>query len=240
MLPNEESVEALREAVQHAPKNLPLRLHLADVLLALERLDDAEKEYRTALSLSPSHEGVKIGLAETFYRQNKHSQALVLVEALLKSPATPARAYLLHARLMADSGDMERAVRAYREAVDLDASVADPVFARLLGFDAPVDSEIVEGKLRLSNTSRKQPLEEMVEHPTISFADVGGMDALKEDIRLKIIYPLTHPELYQAYGKSVGGGILLYGPPGCGKTYLARATAGEVKANFLAIGIDDV
>jgi len=57
---------------------------------------------------------------------------------------------------------------------------------------------------------------------------------------LKIIYPLRHPEMYKAYGKSVGGGILMYGPPGCGKTYLARATAGEIEAGFIAVGISDV
>jgi SpoVK/Ycf46/Vps4 family AAA+-type ATPase len=57
---------------------------------------------------------------------------------------------------------------------------------------------------------------------------------------MKIILPLRQPELFKAYGKKIGGGILMYGPPGCGKTFLARATAGEVKAGFLAVGISDV
>jgi transitional endoplasmic reticulum ATPase len=78
------------------------------------------------------------------------------------------------------------------------------------------------------------------ERPATTFADVGGMDQMKEEVRMKIILPLQQPELFKAYGKKIGGGILMYGPPGCGKTFLARATAGEVNASFLAVGISDV
>ena len=62
---------------------------------------------------------------------------------------------------------------------------------------------------------------------TISFKHVGGMDDLKGIARMKIIIPFLKPELFKKYGKKAGGGILLYGPPGCGKTYFARAIAGE-------------
>ena len=78
------------------------------------------------------------------------------------------------------------------------------------------------------------------ERPSITFQDVGGMDPVKDEVRMKIILPLQQPQLFKAYGKKIGGGILLYGPPGCGKTFLARATAGEVNAGFLAVGISDV
>jgi SpoVK/Ycf46/Vps4 family AAA+-type ATPase len=57
---------------------------------------------------------------------------------------------------------------------------------------------------------------------------------------MKIIQPLNNPELYKAYGKKIGGGILLYGPPGCGKTYIAKATAGEINAKFISIGLHDI
>jgi transitional endoplasmic reticulum ATPase len=78
------------------------------------------------------------------------------------------------------------------------------------------------------------------ERPQVTFADVGGMSAVKEDIRMKIIHPLRNAELFRQYGKKIGGGVLMYGPPGCGKTLLSRATAGEINATFLSIGIHQV
>jgi len=74
----------------------------------------------------------------------------------------------------------------------------------------------------------------------IKFDKVGGMESLKEEIRLGIIYPFLQPELYKKYGKKIGGGILLYGPPGCGKTFIARATAGEINASFISVGIEEI
>jgi SpoVK/Ycf46/Vps4 family AAA+-type ATPase len=84
------------------------------------------------------------------------------------------------------------------------------------------------------------PVDPGVERPACTFKEVGGMEPLKDEIRMKIIHPLAHADLYKAYGKPIGGGILLYGPPGCGKTHLARATAGEISVGFLAVGIHDV
>jgi SpoVK/Ycf46/Vps4 family AAA+-type ATPase len=240
MHPNDDSLEALRQAVRLSPQSVPLRQHLADVLLGAGLTDEAEQEYRQALALAPANRGLKVGLAEAFFQLNKYMQALVLVEDLLKNPDTPARAYLLHARLLLRNGESERAVRQYREAVGADPAVADKELAQLLGIGADDGSELVEGRIRQAHVGTRRPEPEAVERPTLTFADVGGMESLKEEIRLKIIYPLAHPELYQTYGKSVGGGILMYGPPGCGKTHLARATAGEVKAGFLAVGIDEV
>jgi len=72
------------------------------------------------------------------------------------------------------------------------------------------------------------------------FMHIAGMDDLKKTIRLQIIEPFINPGLFAKFRKKAGGGILLYGPPGCGKTMLARAVANECNASFLAIGISEI
>jgi len=79
-----------------------------------------------------------------------------------------------------------------------------------------------------------------LQKPKESFKDVGGMQDVKREISLKIIKPLENKLLFQKYGKKIGGGILLYGPPGCGKTFIARATAGEINAQFISLQINDI
>ena len=78
------------------------------------------------------------------------------------------------------------------------------------------------------------------EKPKLRFDDVAGLDDVKEDIRLRMIYPFEHPELAEKFGINPGGGVLLYGPPGTGKTMLAKATAGEIEATFFRISPADV
>ena len=78
------------------------------------------------------------------------------------------------------------------------------------------------------------------EKPDLSFDDVAGLDDVKEDIRLKMLYPFRHPELAERFGIRPGGGILLFGPPGTGKTMMARATAGELDAVFFTVSAADL
>ena len=81
---------------------------------------------------------------------------------------------------------------------------------------------------------------EDVEGPALRLADVAGLDGAKQRINTSFLAPLRNPKLRKMYGKSLRGGLLLYGPPGCGKTFLARAVAGEMGARFTAIGLHDV
>jgi len=76
--------------------------------------------------------------------------------------------------------------------------------------------------------------------PDITFADVGGMDDVKQRLGRSFLSPLKHPEMFRKFGKTLAGGLILYGPPGCGKTFLARAVAGEIGARFVDVGLNEV
>jgi transitional endoplasmic reticulum ATPase len=73
------------------------------------------------------------------------------------------------------------------------------------------------------------------EKPNIKFTDIGGLDSVKEELKKAIIYPFTHKKLYEYYNQKPGGGVLLYGPPGCGKTMIAKAAACECGADFINV-----
>ena len=80
----------------------------------------------------------------------------------------------------------------------------------------------------------------LAEKPKVRFADIAGLDEVKENIREAIIYPFIYPEEYRHFGVKPGGGILLYGPPGCGKTMLAAAAAAESDAVFISLKASDI
>ncbi len=228
-----DAINNLREALKISPDNMPLRMLLAETLMNHFQYADAEEEYKSALTLAPSDVKIKLGLATACYRQQKFSIAGVIVEELLHTPAPPPFTYVLHAHLLIKENKIMLASEEYRKALSLDASLHD---------------DDLEEALKVRNTAGEEIVSEedfddsinSIERPKINFDDVGGMQKVKEEINIKIILPLQHPELYKAYGKSIGGGILLYGPPGCGKTLLARATAGQVKSSFITVGISDI
>ncbi len=234
---NEEALQNLLEALRFSPDNIPLRKHVADMLLNMGRYAEAEEHLRKALDSSPSSKQLKLDLANIFFLQGKHSPAFVIVEELLNEAAPPPTTYMLHAKLLFATEKHQEAQEEYRKATALDASLKDEAF----------EQEINELRKSTEDDSKKVAVEynldeivAEVERPKVNFSDVGGMDKVKEEIEMKIILPMKHPDLYKAYGKTIGGGILMYGPPGCGKTHLARATAGEVQAGFISVGINDV
>ena len=241
MAASQDDLERLRETMRAHPDDVELRAQLAERLLTSDRLEEAEREFKEALRRSPDDVRLKVGLARAFHRLGKSSAALVVIEDVTRDPQAPASAHLLLSRILLQMGEVDRAVAQYRRALARDPGVDDPELRARLGVNATESDEVAEGRAREPVGDGEEPTGgPLLERPKITFDDVGGMETVKEEIQLKIVHPLRHPDVYAAYGKSAGGAILLYGPPGCGKTYLARATAGEVGATFLPVGLNDV
>ncbi len=223
----QQLILALRAALNAAPDAVPLRKHLADLLMEAGTYTDAVEEYKHVLDLSPDDMGVKQHLAEAYHYINRDDIALVILEELIKATKPAPGVYLLAARVYFATGAVTQAAKMYRRAITHNPALVDDDLQQQLTVSEPlrISPKTHDDRVFVTVDEDATELVDYVERPTITFKDVGGMEKLKEEIRLKIIYPLTHPEIYQAYGKTTGGGILIYGPPGCGKTYIARATA---------------
>ncbi|MDO4551058.1 MAG: ATP-binding protein [Planctomycetia bacterium] len=76
---------------------------------------------------------------------------------------------------------------------------------------------------------------ELTERPDVTFADIAGLDSVKELIQQRVIFPLRNPEIAAAYNRRAGAGIMMYGPPGTGKTMMAKAIAGEMNLPFFTV-----
>lgn len=227
----QSTIDSLREALKFSPENVPLRLHLAETLYQLNRLDEAEQEYLAALSIENNEKGL-IGLANVYFSKEAYTTCNVILEDLLKNHPDNSEILLLYAKSSLRENAWDNAREAYQKILENNPNFSD---------------EELDAKLRVRQQFQAEENEEdedgislFMQKPDIDFSDVSGMQQVKKEIEIKIIQPLKHPDLYKAYGKKTGGSILLYGPPGCGKTMIAKATAGQVNARFINVGLNDI
>lgn len=244
-----EAIEQLKEAVELSPDNIPLRLALAEQMYQENLLNDAADQYNEVLKRNYGNNKARKGLAQVYYRLKKYSAAIVVFEDLMKERALNWEEMVVFVRCLIKEDSYAEAVEVYKKVLDENPSFKDDEIDSLLRMPSS------GGNTRYENDDEDDEQDDLfgdefggrtnkphffMEKPNLRFEDVGGMQKVKNEISMKIIQPLKNPEMYKAFGKKVGGGILLYGPPGCGKTYLAKATAGEIDAKFINIGLHDI
>ncbi|GAB2229639.1 hypothetical protein Drorol1_Dr00013887 [Drosera rotundifolia] len=126
----------------------------------------------------------------------------------------------------------EAALQCIREKMDVIDLEDDTIDAEILNSMA-VTNEHFQTALGGSNPSALR--ETIVEVPNVSWEDIGGLENVKRELQETVQYPVEHPEKFEKFGMSPSKGVLFYGPPGCGKTLLAKAIANECQANFISI-----
>ncbi|HEX9336296.1 MAG TPA: ATP-binding protein [Pseudonocardiaceae bacterium] len=226
-------LRSLRAAVAANADDVPLRLHLAELLLAADQVADAITHVSAALQRVPNDTEARALLARamsartergTERGQERTDQRPPDNRQRTKPNQQPVNPPVPAAPRERQAGDepTERHsfnwVAAEHQFVGVAQPFVDsgtaPLGAPIMGFD--------------------------VEQSQVRLADVGGMTEVKQRLNAAFLAPMRNPELRRMYGKSLRGGLLLYGPPGCGKTFLARAVAGELGARFLAVTLADV
>lgn len=231
-----EIIEQLKKAVNISPDNIPLRLHLAEMMMQQNLLSEAAEHFSEILKREHGDTKALNGLADIYFKQNKYSAAIILFEQLQQQSVLSFDSRIKFIRCLLKENSIAEAKEIYAQALTEQPNFRDTEIdaaLRMTGIETGMDADSLLEELA---TSGKY----FMEKPSIKFADVGGMQKLKTEISLKIIQPLKNPELYKAFGKKIGGGILMYGPPGCGKTFLAKATAGEIDAKFISLGLHDI
>lgn len=201
---------------------------------------------QAAVRADEENHSLRVHLAELLAQAARHREALDQAGHVLAHQ--PDNIDALHtAAASADAlGEHDRA-QAHRRVAAALTSQPEPQTAATAPPAIPIDpaSRVPDTAAELvaswqASPAAPEPEIGALSRPVTRLADVGGMDQVKRRIDLSFLAPLANPQLREQFGKSLRGGLLLWGPPGCGKTYLARALAGELGASFYEIGLNDV
>lgn len=201
-------------------------------------MTDTRADLERQLLHSPFDAALRLRYAAQLFDEGEAEAAQTQADLVVQQRPNDAAALTLIAQLQLGRGEQAQALSTYARARPLE------------GF-APVES--LEALAAQAQRARGPHLQvvgatpgaqvvaiQQVPEEKVRFSSIVGMEALKQTIRLKIIDPYLHPGLFARFKAGSGGGILLYGPPGCGKTMIARAVANECNAAFVAVGISDV
>ncbi|XP_040564219.1 transitional endoplasmic reticulum ATPase [Lepeophtheirus salmonis] len=139
-----------------------------------------------------------------------------------------------HGHVGADLASLcsEAALQQIREKMDLIDLEDDSIDAEVLNSLAVTMENF---RFAMAKSTPSAIRETVVEIPNVSWEDVGGLEKVKLELQELVQYPVEHPEKFLKFGMQPSRGVLFYGPPGCGKTLLAKAIANECQANFISI-----
>jgi len=228
MEPEPTVLDSLRRAVEAMPDDVPLRLHLATLLMRGGQRDEAIRQVGAVLQRDPGNSAALDLLREGPASAEPAGQPAAGATDISAErtgvrppPAGPAEARGAAAGGRSPQYDWSQAEDELRDVLPAmfigEGDAADPAAAGPGAGDA-YDAE----------------------HAGLTLADVAGMTEVKQRLEAAFLAPMRNPDLRRLYGKSLRGGLLLYGPPGCGKTFIARAVAGELGARFIAVSFADI
>ncbi|HWG03005.1 MAG TPA: tetratricopeptide repeat protein [Trebonia sp.] len=227
-------LESLRNAVNAMPDDVPLRMHLATLLLAAGQRDEAVRHLGAVLQRDP---GNAEALALLTQNQSQSPERTVVTPppSASREPAPSREGETDGADLgEAPGGDAPAQGDGAGDPADYDWTQAESELRGVL------PEMFIGDEAGSSSAGIDEARAYDAEHAGLTLADVAGMTEVKQRLEAAFLAPMRNPELRKLYGKSLRGGLLLYGPPGCGKTFVARAVAGELGARFISVSFADL
>ena len=197
------------------------------------------KDFEKALLTEPFNLELRVDYANALLTAGHLSESLDQFSLLIQQQPENATHRVNAARCELKMEHQEKALEYYQFAKELDEFIEDADLEILQNNAKP--SQVPHLQLVKNQSQRGDVLSfARPDAGQVRFSDLVGMTRLKKTLRLQIIEPFKNPGLFAKFKKKAGGGVLLYGPPGCGKTLMARAVASECNAKFFAIGISDI
>ncbi|MBI5159354.1 tetratricopeptide repeat protein [Candidatus Micrarchaeota archaeon] len=248
----EKSISDYNRSAELDPRNAVIFNNRGDAFYRKQDFEKAIVDYDKAVSLNPRYLKAYYNRGLAYACQQDYERAVEDFNKVIELNPNFAEAYHIRGLAFDYMGNYEKAVADYDKAIELNPNFTEAINHRELAKgkwergEVPTDAGGAAGGGAMGATTGGPEgggtvnVKKLLQHPTMTFVEVAGMEKTKEEIRDAIVYPLRDPELARKYGKFGGGGIMLYGPPGCGKTFIVKGAAGEAKSAFINAKISDV
>ena len=235
MEPELTVLDSLRKAVEAMPDDVPLRLHLATMLLQAGQRDEAVRQIGAVLQRDPGN-AKALGMLRGSGPEPAAAAGPPPADPPVISaerPGVPAPPPPGASRPDAGPGSHpgDAGKTSHYDWSQAEDELRDVLPAMFVGDGEATDS---------ASAGIDEADAYDAEQAGLTLADVAGMTEVKQRLEAAFLAPMRNPDLRLLYGKSLRGGLLLYGPPGCGKTFIARAVAGELGASFIAVSFADI
>ncbi len=228
----DKSIADYTKSMELDPQNPIIFNNRGDAFYRKQDFQNAVKDYDRAITLNPNYLKAFYNRGLSYASMEEYEKAVEDFSKVIKLKPDFAEAYHLRGLANEYAGSISSAVADYEKALELNPDLTEAK-THLEGAKAKKDQDGKGGEGGSADIK-------MLSKPSMTFEDVAGMKKMKEEIREAVVYPMRNPDLARKYGKLGGGGILMYGPPGCGKTYIVKAAAGECGAGFLNAKLSDL
>ncbi|MCX8175350.1 MAG: tetratricopeptide repeat protein [Candidatus Micrarchaeota archaeon] len=237
----EKAISDYTKAAELDPKNPVIYNNRGDAYYRKQDFNAAIEDYDRALAINPKYLKAFYNRGLAYACLQDYEKAVEDFTEVINLNPEFAEAYHIRGLAYDYLNQLEKAIKDYDKAIELNPQFTEAINHREIakgklaggggGGTAAVGGGAEQGGINAAKLLTK---------PNMKFDSVAGMKKMKEEINEAIVYPLLKPDLARQYGKLAGGGILLYGPPGCGKTFIMKAAAGECNSAFINAKLSDL